>query len=222
MSLPVLLPDLIVEIISWLPVKPVVRFKCVSKHYQSIISDPKFAKLHLQRAPKNPHTLLTLRDVDYDDDEEIWVVAPYLVRHLIEHPSSVVKEDECRHFNDNNDYYTIGSINGLVCLISKKEQDGNKEICTQFWNPTLRLRSKDSPNLSIMPPNDEMMDHVNLGFGYDDFNDRGKRNKRRMLPLSSSNSPSDANQLIMHAVYPFIQTGRRSTTNHWGLTSHQS
>ncbi|RHN75148.1 putative F-box domain-containing protein [Medicago truncatula] len=121
MSLPVLLPDLSVEIISWLPLKPVVRFKCVSKHYQSIISDPKFAKLHLQRSPKNPHTLLTLRDVD-DDDEEIWVVAPYIVRHLIEHPSSVVEEDECRRFNDNNDYYTIGSINGLVCLISKKEK----------------------------------------------------------------------------------------------------
>ncbi|KEH38778.1 F-box and associated interaction domain protein, putative [Medicago truncatula] len=150
MSLPVLLPDLSVEIISWLPLKPVVRFKCVSKHYQSIISDPKFAKLHLQRSPKNPHTLLTLRDVD-DDDEEIWVVAPYIVRHLIEHPSSVVEEDECRRFNDNNDYYTIGSINGL------------------FWNPTLRLRSKDSPNLSIMPPKKVKLDQVNLGFGYDDF-----------------------------------------------------
>jgi len=102
MSLPVLLLDLIVEIISWLPVKPVVRFKCVSKHYQSIISDPKFAKLHLQRSPKNPHTLLTLRDVD-DEDEVIWVVAPYLVRHLIEHPSSVVEDDERRCFKEIND-----------------------------------------------------------------------------------------------------------------------
>lgn len=146
-----------------------MRFKCVSKHYQSIISDPKFAKLHLQRSPKNPHTLLTLRDVD-DDDEEIWVVAPYIVRHSIEHPSSVVEEDECRRFNDNNDYYTIGFINGLVCLISKKEKKhGNTEICTQFWNPTLRLRSKDSPNLSIMPPKKVKLDQVNLGFGYDDF-----------------------------------------------------
>lgn len=95
--------------------------------------------------------------------------------HLIEHPSSVVEEDEGHRFNDINDYYTIGSINGLVCLISKIEQeDGNTEICTQFWNPTLRLRSKDSPNLSIMPPNDAMLDWVNLGFGYDDLTDTYK------------------------------------------------
>jgi len=31
-----------------------------------------------------------------------------------------------------------------------------------------------------------------------------------------------AKQLIMHVVYPFIQIGRRSTTDHWGLASHQS
>jgi len=30
-----------------------------------------------------------------------------------------------------------------------------------------------------------------------------------------------ANQLILHVVYPFIQIGRTSTTDHWGLASHQ-
>jgi len=31
-----------------------------------------------------------------------------------------------------------------------------------------------------------------------------------------------AKQLILHAVYPFIQIGRRSTTDHLGLASHQT
>jgi len=31
-----------------------------------------------------------------------------------------------------------------------------------------------------------------------------------------------AKQLILHVVYLFIQIGRRSTTDHWGLASHQS
>ena len=35
-------------------------------------------------------------------------------------------------------------------------------------------------------------------------------------------TPQAANKLILHAVYPFIQIGRRSTTDHWELTSHQS
>jgi len=30
-----------------------------------------------------------------------------------------------------------------------------------------------------------------------------------------------ANQLILHSVYPFIQIGRRSTIDNWGLASHQ-
>jgi len=30
-----------------------------------------------------------------------------------------------------------------------------------------------------------------------------------------------AKQLILHAAYPFIKVGRRSTTEHLGLASHQ-
>jgi len=53
MSLLNLTLDLVLEIFSWLPVKALGRFKCVSKYYNSQISDPKFTKLDLQRSPKN-------------------------------------------------------------------------------------------------------------------------------------------------------------------------
>ncbi|KAI3440839.1 F-box domain-containing protein [Psidium guajava] len=41
--------DIIIDILSRLPVKSLMRFKCVSKRWRSLISDQHFAKLHLQR-----------------------------------------------------------------------------------------------------------------------------------------------------------------------------
>lgn len=172
MSLSILLPELIDDILLRLPQKPLARFKCVSKHYNSLISDPEFTKLHLQRLPKISHTLISLEEAN------TWVITPHSVHHLLEHPSSITEEEEdaSLRFNMNeNDCFTIGSANGLVSLISVKSQKGGiKEICTQFWNPTLRLRSEDSPNLTPPTSNDNMLSRVHFGFGYDDLSDTYK------------------------------------------------
>ncbi|GAU18257.1 hypothetical protein TSUD_175990 [Trifolium subterraneum] len=173
-TLPLLPPDLITEILSWLPVKILVRFTSVLKHWKSIIFDPKFAKLHLQRSPKHTHVLLTLfDDVKYNGEvyETFWVVAPLLVRGLLEHPSSTVNEDDSFHFDQDHTTDVIGSINGLVCLkenISQKK--GIREICIRFWNPSLRLKSKEAPTLTVIPASV----NLNLGFGYDDSTDTYK------------------------------------------------
>jgi hypothetical protein len=131
MSLPTLPRNLIKEIFSYLPVKPLVRFTSVSKHYKSLIFDPEFIKLHLQRSPKHAHVLLTLHDaVEIEESwEEIRVLTPCSVRHLLQHPPYIGNEDECRRFNES--YYTIGSTNGLVCLITKAENNGVQNICVR-------------------------------------------------------------------------------------------
>jgi hypothetical protein len=172
MSPPTILPtDLIMEILSWLPVKLLVRFTCVSKLWKSLIFDPSFAKLHLQKSPKNKHVLLTLHETVNDVD--YWVVTPYSVRHLLEHSTSTINEDECRRFN-NCSYTALGSTNGLVCLMNGNlKQDGIREFWFQFWNPTLRLRSKKSPTLTVMT-NVELFAPVHYGFGYDDSTDTFK------------------------------------------------
>ncbi|XP_058739618.1 F-box/kelch-repeat protein At3g23880-like [Vicia villosa] len=169
MSLPILPPELIEEILSWLSVKLLVRLTCVCKLWKSLIFDPTFAKLHLERSPKRTHTLLTL--IDGVEESETWVVAPLSVRRLLEYPSStVVNEDKCYRFT-NDSYDAIGSANGLVCVIGVKSiQAGNREIHSWFWNPSLRLKSEYSPTLSFMCPNRS----VHHGFGYDDSRDTYK------------------------------------------------
>ncbi|XP_058739623.1 F-box/kelch-repeat protein At3g23880-like [Vicia villosa] len=169
MSLPILPPELIEEILSCLPVKLLVRFTCVCKHWNSLIFDPRFAKLHLERSPKHTHTLLTL--LDGVEESETWVVAPQSVRRLLEYPAStVVNEDKCYRFTVNN-FYAIGSANGLVCFIGDKSMHyENNEIYSWLWNPSLQLISRNSPTLSFMHPNH----WVHLGFGYDDSGDTYK------------------------------------------------
>ncbi|MCI32976.1 F-box/kelch-repeat protein, partial [Trifolium medium] len=49
-SLPTLPFDLIIEILSRLPVKLLLQFRCVCKSWKSLISDPKFAKKHLSHS----------------------------------------------------------------------------------------------------------------------------------------------------------------------------
>ncbi|KAK7340705.1 hypothetical protein VNO77_21415 [Canavalia gladiata] len=54
--------ELVVEILLRLPVKPLVRFKCVGKSWLALISDPRFAKSHFERDAAPSHRLLYLRN----------------------------------------------------------------------------------------------------------------------------------------------------------------
>ncbi|ONI13668.1 hypothetical protein PRUPE_4G236300 [Prunus persica] len=45
--------DIILENLSRLPVKLLCRFRCVSKSWRSLMADPDFVKIHLNKAIEN-------------------------------------------------------------------------------------------------------------------------------------------------------------------------
>ncbi|KAM3288200.1 hypothetical protein P3S67_021630 [Capsicum chacoense] len=48
--------DIIMEILYRLPVRDLVQFKCVSKLWNALISDPYFVNKHLDHAKNDPHS----------------------------------------------------------------------------------------------------------------------------------------------------------------------
>jgi len=55
-----LLPEVITEILLRLPVKYVLRYRCVCKSWLSLISHPNFATLHFHLAASPTHNLLSI------------------------------------------------------------------------------------------------------------------------------------------------------------------
>ncbi|TKY46646.1 F-box/kelch-repeat protein [Spatholobus suberectus] len=157
--------DLIVEILSWIPVKALIRFRCVSKTWNSLISHPTFVKLHLQRSSKNAHILLPfMEDVNPEGDESVLCTraAPCSIRRFLEDPPSTI--DACCHRFDRL-YFVFGSCNGLVCVHDFFAGDEFREHWVRFWNPATRITSGDSPRLRISSSNHE----IGFGFGFDDW-----------------------------------------------------
>ncbi|KAJ1432841.1 Galactose oxidase/kelch, beta-propeller [Sesbania bispinosa] len=172
-SPPILQDDLIAEILSRLPVKSLVRFRCVCKSWNSLISDPPFVKLHLRRSSaKNGNLahlrLLFERNIN-DSGNKILSSCSY--NELIENPTTLVNEQNS-HFRLKNKYRAIGTCNGLICFVGVQLGDGNAvdDRCwVRFWNPATRSRSPKSPYL-CRPE----IEPVTFGFGYDPSSDTYK------------------------------------------------
>ncbi|XP_030547687.2 F-box/kelch-repeat protein At3g06240-like [Rhodamnia argentea] len=142
--------DIIIDILLRLPVKSLMRFKCVSKRWRSLISDQHFAKLHLERvisenvAPSqkiiksNP-----LQTIDYEalDSDEV-------------NDRAVVKSHD---LGGDEPWGLAGSCHGLVSLA----------VCDGFlvYDPTTKESRK-------LPASDLVAEHeLFLGFGYNSATD---------------------------------------------------
>ncbi|KAK9724785.1 hypothetical protein RND81_05G098100 [Saponaria officinalis] len=120
--------DLITQsILTRLPVKPLVRFKSVSKHWYSTISSPYFALAHFSF----PHPSST----------EYLLIKSYCNFKLLSYENGHRDGSECEmklhemvvDFDASHEYLVlVGSCNGLVCLGSFS---GRLFI---IWNPITR------------------------------------------------------------------------------------
>ncbi|KAL5072685.1 hypothetical protein RYX36_011669 [Vicia faba] len=119
MSLGFIPDDLIPQILPSLPVKSLLRFKCVSNSWNTLISDPTFEKIHLMKSKTSPNPQLTLisNHVKPSVDSD-WSIIPYPVSRLIDNPSDTFVADSYYLLNlKDKEWSMAGSCNGFICLL---------------------------------------------------------------------------------------------------------
>ncbi|XP_058726854.1 F-box/kelch-repeat protein At3g23880-like [Vicia villosa] len=166
-SSPVFIPqDLIVDVLSFLPVKSVIRFKCMNKTFHSLISNPNFVKLHLHRYPRNQG--ISFVSTSQGDAATLKVVS------LSQNPPIHFTVPNDPYFQDKykDCFYIVGSCNGLLCL-SHYTYGSSREKWFRIWNPATRtlvyeIRFKGDCGFNI----DGGL--LNLTFSYDTSRDTYK------------------------------------------------
>ncbi|GAU33378.1 hypothetical protein TSUD_365040 [Trifolium subterraneum] len=162
--LPFLPNELIFEILLWLPVRTLLLFKCVCKSWKTLISsDPKFTKTHLQRLTVNPSIKTHQRLFSSYATLGSRKIVSFAIKPLLENPSAPTKPVE---FTMEHRYSIIGSCNGLLCLFHVLEG------YVKLWNPSIGLKSKNSPSLDCY--DNKRISITYHGFGYDHINDKYK------------------------------------------------
>ncbi|KAL5165928.1 F-box/kelch-repeat protein [Glycine soja] len=162
---PLLCDELIEEILSRLPVKPLIQFKCVCKGWNSLMSDPYFIKLHLSKsaAKDDLEHLQLMKNVCLGSIPEIHMESCDV--------SSLFHSLQIETFLFNlanmSGYHLVGSCNGLHCGVSEIPE--GYRVC--FWNKATRVISRESPTLSFSPG---IGRRTMFGFGYDPSSDKYK------------------------------------------------
>ncbi|XP_015573331.1 F-box/kelch-repeat protein At3g23880 isoform X2 [Ricinus communis] len=159
-SLPVLPHEIIVEIISRLPVKTLIQFRCVSKSFKTLISDTQFIKTHLRKITsfskiKKPSLYqkitpnITFSPFSFFKSCSLYSIFDNSLNDPIELNSYFLeKRFQCD--------WLVGSCDGLICFSVKQD-------FVTLLNPSTRVFNR-LPNLGFGRKSGS---YSVFGFGYD-------------------------------------------------------
>ncbi|CAL5406188.1 unnamed protein product [Camellia sinensis] len=176
--------DALIEILSRLPVKSLVRFTCICKQWYSLITNPNFISTHLKKTllksnNNNDDQLLLVRHYNMFDETELFAL--YLDNELFDKHVEL----ECP-FRSVKEYFRIvGSCNGLICLSDDYDTFTDTII---IWNPSVR-RSVTLPKPQFPYTSQGA---CLMGFGCDAFNNDYKV----VRIVYQYNSPDDHNYRV--------------------------
>ncbi|KAL8051851.1 hypothetical protein ABFX02_06G175500 [Erythranthe guttata] len=157
--------EIIAEILSRLPVKSLLKFRCVSKSWRSLISDKHFIKSHLQ---------ISRKDTNFTRH---WIIQTFLFENPIRKQSlkrcylpslfsglsSDPVEIDFPIENYKGGVWVVDSCNGLVCI---SINDGRHFL---LWNPSTRKYKKLA---DVDDDDDDRMKLIIIyGFGFDESSD---------------------------------------------------
>jgi len=134
---PVFLPDdLIIEVLSFLTVKLLMRFRCVCKSWNTLVSNPKFIKIHQKKSERNKNLVLIEKDFSSNICKRLMVNYLPVSRLVMVNSSITLTNDHI--LNEKDGFSIVGSCNGLVCLLGYSPL----ERWLYFYNPATRTLSK--------------------------------------------------------------------------------
>ncbi|KAL3506355.1 hypothetical protein ACH5RR_031737 [Cinchona calisaya] len=150
--------DLINEILLRLPVKSLVKFKCVSRSWLSLISSHQFIRAHFKfNSSTDNQRVLILSCVGWD----------YCFKHcslnslLYAQVTDAIDVDYPPFDAPLNLVSVVGCSGGMICIAIRATN-------LFLWNPST-LKSKKLPDLGIRLKEDSY--YIACGFGYDEIND---------------------------------------------------
>ncbi|XP_047339484.1 F-box protein CPR1-like [Impatiens glandulifera] len=169
-----LLPDeILADILCRLPVKCLLRLRCVSKFWLSLISSSHFVKLHLSRSvqTKNNLRIFMWKDniyrVDFDPLNEGFL-QPAAVDYLpLSCPvMSLIMEMRFSDYDYDGGILLCGSCDGLLCVSNAISIN-----TVLLWNPSTRKSIKlPYPFVDLRDKYDIVYNCI-YRFGYDNTND---------------------------------------------------
>ncbi|KAK1380039.1 F-box domain-containing protein [Heracleum sosnowskyi] len=157
--------DLWIEILLRLPIKPLLRFKSVSKSWFSIISSHRFAKSHLVTTAKDDDEILIVHHdlADSEGDDGSFSLFHVDSTRILKNLKTPYSQGEYPFEPIISEL--IGSDCGIVCVYVNlsKWRAAKKDFDVYLWNPATK-------HSMIIPPfivPDNGWNIGSLGFGFD-------------------------------------------------------
>ncbi|KAL2465219.1 putative F-box/kelch-repeat protein [Abeliophyllum distichum] len=146
--------DVVIEILSRLPVKTLLRFMCVCKTWFTVVRSHSFSQKHLNMAlaDSNKDRLLIVHR-SFNPCESFFAL--FVNDEITLGTNLSFDTKRCR-----GNISVMGSCHGLFCIHYKEDDE------FLLWNPATR-ETKDIPNSSIPLPSNVDIDLYQVGFGFD-------------------------------------------------------
>ncbi|XP_056699864.1 F-box protein CPR1-like [Spinacia oleracea] len=144
--------EIIAEILSRLPVKPLVQLKCVCKSWESLIKCPNFIKIHINQtliSNTDRHLLVSSQDSSLHSAD------------LDLHPSHLSFSEHNHPLKHRKVVNILGSCNGVICISDDSKSD--VFLYNPLTNSNRKLPANITPNLKE--------GSILFGFGYDSKSD---------------------------------------------------
>ncbi|KAL6289772.1 hypothetical protein ACE6H2_007282 [Prunus campanulata] len=143
--------EILLDIIAKLPVKSLLKFRCVCKSWHALISSPSFISAHLERTAMKSGCDYLLMYSDNLDCLSVFCPETY---------AKCLELDLPRH-QSGSLFYIYGSCNGLLCI-----SDTTMKI-TYLWNPSIRKFKRLTKGLIHVKYHYSGVATIALGFGLD-------------------------------------------------------